>query len=132
MSTTPTPNVDRTIDRCRPADVTPVVLAADTIESTAPEYLVDLRGELAREGLTPVRVTADARFDDDCSLSIQREVDRVREYLRAASFLGAGALTVRCGAVADPQKARPALAACAERAEREGIVFDFEGPLDLE
>lgn len=128
MSATPTPDVDRTIDRCRPADVTPVRIDAAALDSTAPEYLRELKRELAEEGLTPVELAVEARFDEDCSLATQEEVDRLRSYVRAASFLGAGELTVDCDAVADPEKVEPAVDACAERARREGLRFTFEGP----
>lgn len=132
MSTTSPPNVDRTIERCRPEDVTPVRLEATALESTAPEYLRDLKCELNREGLFPARLTVTARFDEDCSLRTQEEADRIREYVRAASFLGAGAVTVECDAVCDVEKVRPALAACAERAAREGLTFDLDAPITLE
>ena len=132
MSTTSTPDVGRTIERCRPEDVTPVQLEADTLESTAPEYLRDLRRELYHEGLFPARVIVSARFDEDCSLRTQEEIDRIRGYVRAASFLGAGAVTVECDVVCDVEKVRPALAACAERAAREGLTFDLDAPITLE
>ena len=132
MSTTPSLDVDRTIERCRPADVTPVALEAAALESTAPEYLRDLKRELNSEGLFPARVTVRACFDEDCSLRTQKEADRIRGYVRAASFLGAGAVTVDCETVADAEKVRPALVACAERAEREGLTFDLDAPISLE
>lgn len=132
MSATSPPNVDRTIERCRPEDVTPVRLEADALESTAPEYLRDLKRELNREGLFPARVTVSACFDEDCSLETQEEVDRIRSYVRAASFLGAGSITVACDSVSNPQKVRPALAACAERAEREGLALELDAPITLE
>lgn len=132
MSATSPPNVDRTIERCRPEDVTPVRLEADALESTAPEYLRDLKRELNREGLFPARVTVSACFDEDCSLETQEEVDRIRSYVRAASFLGAGSITVDCDSISNPQKVRPALAACAERAEREGLALELDAPITLE
>ncbi|WP_290811628.1 hypothetical protein [Halovivax sp.] len=130
MSTTPSTDVTRAIERCRPEDVSPVALDAELLESTAPEYLRDLKRELNREGLFPARVTVTACFDEDCSLDTQQEADRIRGYVRAASFLGAGAVTVECDAVANPDKVRPALSACAERARREGLEFDVDGPID--
>ncbi|MFC4245705.1 hypothetical protein ACFOZ7_01590 [Natribaculum luteum] len=132
MSATPSIDVERTIERCRPEDVTPVSLEADALESTAPTYLRDLKRELNREGLFPARVTVRAQFDEDCSLQTQEEADRIRSYVRAASFLGAGAITVECETIANPEKVRPALAACAERADREGLTFDLDAPITLE
>lgn len=58
--------------------------------------------------------------------------DRLREYVHAASFLGAGTLSVSVGEVADAGKVEPALLACAERAAREGVSFDVEGPVSVE
>ena len=132
MSTTSPSELESTIDRCRPAEVTPVTLEAEALESTAPEYLRDLKHELAAEGLSPTEITVRASFDEDCSLATQDEIDRVRSYVRAGSFLGVGTVSVVVEAVANESKAEPALAACAERAEREGIVLDLEGPIALE
>ena len=132
MSTTPSLDVDRAIERCRPADVTPVALEATALESTAPEYLRDLKRELNGEGLYPAEVTVQACFDEDCSLATQEEADRVRGYVRAASFLGAGSVTVECETVANQEKVRPALEACGERARREGLSFELDAPISLE
>ncbi|WP_226482955.1 hypothetical protein [Natrinema amylolyticum] len=120
------------IDRCQPADATPVALEAAALESTAPEYLRDLKAELTDEGMIPAELTVDACFDEDCSLATQDEVDRIRGYVRAGSFLGVGTVTVTVDDVADPEKVRPALAACAERADREGLAFDLEGPIAVD
>jgi sugar phosphate isomerase/epimerase len=132
MSATPKPNVERTIERCRPEDVTPVQIEAATLESTAPEYLRDLKRELAAEGYAPSSVIVRACFDDDCSIETQTEADRIRTHVRAASFLGAAGVTVTCDDVADPEKVRPALSACAERARREGLTFELDAPITLE
>ncbi|WP_222919057.1 hypothetical protein [Natrinema sp. SYSU A 869] len=117
------------IDRCQPADATPVALEAAALESTAPEYLRDLKAELTDEGMVLAELTVDACFDEDCSLATQDEVDRIRGYVRAGSFLGVGTVSVTVDDVADPEKVKPALAACAERADREGLAFDLEGPI---
>ena len=132
MSTSSSLELESTIDRCRPADATPVTLEAETLESTAPEYLRDLKRELTDEALVPARLSVDACFDEDCSLATQDEIDRVRGYVRAGSFLGVGSVTVRVDDVADPEKVRPALAACAERAEREGLALELEGPITID
>ncbi|WP_254862623.1 hypothetical protein [Halovivax gelatinilyticus] len=131
MSTTASTDLSSAIDGCRPEDVTPINLAAESLESTAPSYLLDLKRELADEGLVPARLTIESTFDDECPLRVQETADRVRGYVRAASFLGAGTVTVECKAVADEQLVRPALAACAERAQREGLQFDVHGPIEL-
>jgi len=132
MSATPTPNVERTIERCRAEDVTPVRIDADALESTAPGYLRDLKRELATEGYAPSALAVRARFDDDCSLATQEEADRIRGHVRAAAFLGASSVTVTCDSVPDAEKVRPALAACAERAHREGLAFELDAPITLD
>ena len=131
MSTTPTPDVDRTVEGCQRADVTPVHIDADALDSTAPEYLRDLKRELAAEDLQPAGLRVDACFDEDCSLATQEEIDRVRSYVRAASFLGATRLTLRFDDVANEAKVRPAVDACAERARREGVTLELDAPISL-
>lgn len=131
MSATPSPNVEHTIEHCRPEDVTPVWLEAAGLESTAPEYLRQLKRELADAGYVPTGVRLDAQFDAECSLQTQDEVDRIRGYIRAAAFLGAASITVDIDCIDDEAKARPALEACAERARREGLTFEVDGPIDL-
>lgn len=129
MSTTPA--VDGTIERCRTEDATPVSIAADDLASTAPEHLRDLKYELADQDLVPARLTIEACFDEDCSLATQEEADRLREYVRAAAFLGVSTLTVSFDAIADDEKVRTAVAALDERARREGVALDVDGPLAL-
>lgn len=130
MSTTA--SSESAIDRCQPADATPVALEATALESTAPEYLREIKRGLTADGLVPAELTVAARFDEDCSLATQEEADRIRGYVRAGSFLGVGTVTVTVDDVADPEKVRPALAACAERADREGVAFELEGPISVE
>lgn len=132
MSTTSPPPFADTIERCRPADVTPVRLDATDLESTAPEYLRDLKRELTRNGLFPAGLTVESTFSEDCSLATQEEIDRIRGYVRAGAFLGVGAVTVECGDVANPAKVEPALEACAERAAREGISLELDAPISLD
>jgi sugar phosphate isomerase/epimerase len=132
MSATPSPNVERTIERCRTEDVTPVRIDAETLESTAPEYLRDLKRELATEGYSPSTLAVRANFAEDCSLATQDEADRIRGHVRAAAFLGASTVTVTCDSVPNAQKVRPALAACAERARREGLAFELDAPITLD
>ena len=111
------------------ADVTPVTVPASALESTALEYLRDLKYEFASEGRMPAQVTLTATFDEECSFATQEEAERVREYVRAAAFIGAGRLTVSVGEVADESKVETALRACAEHARREGVRFEVEGPV---
>lgn len=131
MSATPAPDVERTIEYTEPEDVTPVCLSAEGLDSTAPEYLRDLKRKLNEEDLYPAGIEVAADFSEDCSIDTQREADRVRGYVRAASFLGAGRVTVRVTRVACEEKVQPALEACAERARREGLSFEVEGPVSL-
>lgn len=128
----PARDVDVPIEGCRPTDVTPVQLDAASLDSTAPSSLRTLKRELRAAGLDPAELSVTACFEEDCSLSTQAEADRIRDLLRAASFLGVGAVTVTCETVAAPSKARPALEACVERAEREGLTIEFEGPISLD
>ncbi|XVH31404.1 hypothetical protein ACNS7O_13555 [Haloferacaceae archaeon DSL9] len=131
MSTTGRANGEQAITPCRPADVTAVEIDADELESTAPEYLRDVKSALAADGYQPATVTASACFADDCSLATQAEADRLRAYVRAASFLGAGRVVVTVDQIVEPEKARPALTALAERARREGLALRIDGPIDL-
>jgi sugar phosphate isomerase/epimerase len=132
MSATPSPNVERTIEHCRPEDAQPVRLDAEALESTAPEYLRDLKRELTAEGYVPSVLAVSVCFDTDCSLETQREVDRLREHVRAAAFIGAGTVAVECTEIADPGKVRPALSAAAERARREGVALELDAPITLD
>lgn len=120
------------VERCRPVEATPVRLDGDALDSTAPDYLRDLKEELAGERLVPATLTVEACFEEDCSLSTQEEAERIREHIRAAAFLGAGTLSVSFDSIADERKVRPALAACAERARRDGVTLELDGPLSLE
>ncbi|SDM72028.1 hypothetical protein SAMN04487949_2395 [Halogranum gelatinilyticum] len=131
MSTTHSPGVQRAVSACRPADVTPVALDATALESTAPAYLRDLKGELADAGYQPATLTVPASFDEDCSLATQAEADDLREYVRAAAFLGVGQLSVELDAVANAEKVEPALDALAERAGREGVRLTVDGDTDV-
>jgi len=124
MSTT---QATGTVEGCRPTDQTPVAVDGETITDATREDLRTLAGDLASEGYVPAEVTAEACFDEDCSLATQREADRLRELVDAASFLGANRLAVDVGDVTAPEKARPALSAVAERARRDGLVFDVQG-----
>ncbi|SFB99768.1 hypothetical protein SAMN05444422_103421 [Halobiforma haloterrestris] len=132
MSTTSSPDQLSSIDCCNQADVTPVTIEASDLESTAPEYLRDLKRDLAESDLAPTGLSVEACFDEDCSLATQEEVDRIRGYVRAGAFLGVASITVSVSDVENPEKVRPALAACAERADREGIVLELEGPITLD
>ncbi|MFC3476188.1 hypothetical protein [Halobacterium litoreum] len=115
------------VEGCRPTNQTPVAVDATTIADASRDDLRTLAGDLASEGYVPAEVTADARFDEDCSLATQREADRLRDLVEAAAFLGANALTVTVEAVESPEKARPALSAVAERARRDGVALNVQG-----
>jgi sugar phosphate isomerase/epimerase len=120
-------NVEQAVAACRPAEIEPVELSADSLDTTAPGYLRELKRELSAKGYQPAQLTVEGRFDEDCSLATQEEADRLRGLVRAASFLGAGSLTVAVEAVSDAEKVRPALTALAERAHREGVTLTVEG-----
>ncbi|GAB3422679.1 hypothetical protein GCM10027435_27630 [Haloparvum alkalitolerans] len=131
MSTTESAGVDAPISGCRPADVEPVVVDGSDLESTAPEYLRDLKSALSAENYQPATLSVDACFAEDCSLATQEEADRLRGYVRAAAFLGAGRIELAVDEVAEPAKVEPALAALAERADREGVTLTLTGEADV-
>lgn len=120
-------SVEQAVAACRPVEIDPVELSAESFESTAPEYLRELKRELSAEGYQPAQVTVEGSFAEDCSLATQAEADRLRGFVRAASFLGAGSLTVTIDEVGDVEKVRPALSALKERAHREGVTLTVEG-----
>lgn len=130
MSTQSPSHVRQAVATAEPVDADPVTIDAAALESTAPGDLRDLRAALAEEGYVPagLRVTAD--FSTDCSIETQREADRLRSLVRAASHLGAGELVVETGDVTDPSKVDPALSALSERADREGVSVTVRGDLD--
>ncbi len=132
MSATRSADVRTAIERCRVEDATPVTLDADAIPSTARPDLRELKRELDADDFVAARVVVDACFGEDCSFATQEEADRVREYVRAAAFLGASTVTVEFDSVGDESKVRPALAAVAERARREGVSLDVAGPITVE
>lgn len=126
MSTSPT-SVESALADCRPSNVEPVELTASSLSTTAPEYLRELKAELAAEGYQPAALRVTADFAEDCSLATQREADRLRDLVRAGSFLGVGVVRVEVDAVGDAGKVRPALSALEERARREGVTLSVEG-----
>ncbi|GAB7008606.1 hypothetical protein [Halorubrum trueperi] len=121
MSTTQSDGIEATLRGCRPAEIEPVVVDAADLGSTAPERLRDLKAELATRGYQPATLSVAARFDEEDTLATQREADRLRDFVRAAAFLGAGRVEVRLDEVADRSAVDPALSALAERARREGV-----------
>lgn len=130
MSTTSrTP--DSIIDGCRPIDATPVTIDAARLDATTTSYLRDLKADLRADGYVTAELTAEACFEEDCSLSTQQTVDRIRTLVDAAAFLGADTLTLTVDTVSDPSKVRPALNACAERADREGVELAVTGAVSL-
>lgn len=131
MSTSSSPNVERTIEQCRPEDVTPVALEARALDSTAPEYLRDLKRELNEQGYFPARLTVATCFEESCPLETQEEIDRIRGLVRAAAFLGVATVTVEVEAVDDEATVEPALEACVERARRDGVRLDVEGSISV-
>lgn len=123
--------VSRAVAASRPADVESVELSAAALESTAPEYLRELKTELAAAGRQAATLRVEASFEAAGTLPAQRETDRLRAFVRAASFLGAGRLAVDVTTVTDESAAERALAALAERAEREGVTLTLDGPVSL-
>ena len=130
-STGTDPAVERAVAASEPANVDPVVVDAATLESTAPGYLRGFRADLDAAGYLPAGLRAEACFAEDCSIETQAEADRLRGLVRVAAFLGATRMRIVASEVADPAKVEPALAALAERAEREGVRLTVSGPVDV-
>lgn len=122
----------RSVAGCRPTDGTPVTIPVEAIVSTAEPDLRAFKAELEAEGLVPHELVIDVDFSTDCSLTTQAEADRIRRYLAAADYLGAGSVRLEIDTIADTTKVRPALAALRERAEREGLVLVVDGANPLE
>lgn len=127
MSTSSTP-VESAVTSCRSANVEPVELTASSLSTTAPEYLRELKAELAAEGYQPAELSVTSSFSTDCSLATQEEADRLRDIVRAGAFLGVGTVTVTVEDVRNPEKVRPALSALEERARRDGVTLSVKGP----
>lgn len=130
MSTQSSSHVRRAVATAEPVDAEPVTIDAAALSSTAPADLRDLRAALAEEGYVPAGLRVAADFSADCSIETQREADRLRSLVRAASHLGAGELVVDADAAADTGKVASALEALAERAEREGVSLTVVGDVD--
>ena len=124
-------DVQRAVAASEPADVEPVTIDAAALESTAPEYLREFRADLDAAGYLPAGLRVEACFAEDCSIETQAEADRIRGLVRAASFLGASRVRVDAAEVAEPAKVEPALAALAERAEREGVRLTVTGAVSV-
>lgn len=118
------------VGACRPVDATPVTVEADALETTADDYLRTLRLALVDDGLIPAELAVTVDFAADCSLTTQAEVDRVRDLLRAADYLGIGTVRLDVDGIADPGKVRPAVEALRERADRDGLELVVD-PDDL-
>ncbi|WP_418282256.1 hypothetical protein [Halorubrum sp. DTA98] len=131
MSTTESTGIEAAIDGCRPADVEPIVVNGDDLESTAPGHLRDLKSELSARGYHPATLAIDACFAEDCTLATQAEADRLRGFVRAAAFLGVGRFELRVDEVAEPATVEPALVALAERASREGVELVCVGDAEF-
>ena len=129
MSTTPAQqsSVVQDIDAAAVPDVTPVSLSADSLDSTAPDYLRDLKAGLAADGYHPTVLTVEAEFGEDCPYATQTVAEDLRAYVRAASFLGASRLELTVREAADEEAVRSALQALDERARREGVALSVSG-----
>ncbi|MFB6352622.1 MAG: hypothetical protein ABEJ92_00900 [Halobacteriales archaeon] len=116
-----------TVPGCRPTDGTPVRLDTSAIESTAVADLRRLKRRLDDAGCVPAVLVVEAGFDADDSLATQAAADRVREYLRAADYLGVG--TVRLVVdEAGAERIRQTVDALEERAERDGLALEVVEP----
>ncbi|WP_416839671.1 hypothetical protein [Haloferax sp. DFSO52] len=130
MSTLESTPVETALDACRTADLTPIVLDASSLHSTAPSHLRELKSGLADEGYLPAELAVEADFCEDDPLAVQSESDRLREYVRAASFLGVGRIAIDVVECCRPADVESSLAALEERAHREGVAFEARGHID--
>lgn len=121
MSTTRADGIDAPLGGCRPAEVDPIVIDAADLDSTAPKHLREVKAALSARGYQPAALFVVAQFEAGGALATQPEADRVRGFVRAASFLGAGRLELRLDDSAESDAVDAALSALAERARREGV-----------
>ncbi|MDS0298799.1 hypothetical protein NDI76_08590 [Halogeometricum sp. S1BR25-6] len=129
MSTTPArqSSVVQDVDAAAVPEVTPVSLSASSLDSTAPEYLRDLKAGLAADGYHPAVLTVEAAFEEDCPYATQTVAENLRAYVRAASLLGVSRLDLTVEAAADEEAVRSTLRALDERARREGVALSVSG-----
>ncbi|MDS0292825.1 hypothetical protein [Halogeometricum luteum] len=129
MSTTPAQqsSVVRDVDAAAVPEVTPVSLSASSLDSTAPDYLRDLKAGLAADGYHPAVLTVEAGFEEDCPYATQTVAEDLRAHVRAAAFLGVSRLELTVTAAADEEAVRSALRALEERARREGVALSVSG-----
>ncbi|MGM0605157.1 MAG: hypothetical protein ACQETB_05740 [Halobacteriota archaeon] len=127
MSTTSISDLDTAVTPCRRRDVTPVEIDGDELRSTAPGALRELKATLAASGYQPTTLRVSGQFDADCSIETQREAERLREYVRAAAFLGVTTLSIAVESVASVEKTTPALEALAERSRQDGVCLELTG-----
>lgn len=113
---------------CRPTNVTPVEIDGNELEVSDTDRIRAFKESLVEAGYQPTTLRVSARFEEDCSLVTQREVDRLREYLRAAAFLGVTELAIDLECVSSSEKVGPALSALAERGRRDGVTVTVDGP----
>lgn len=112
---------------CHDLGGTPVRITAESLRSVEPSYLRAVSDRLLADDRYPAELYIDTRFDSDRPLDTQSECERIRSYLKAGKDLGVNAVTVSCQGETDEDAVRSALRACAERAERDGLVFNIEG-----
>lgn len=130
MAATTPPDTDIT---CEALDATPVTLHTDDLPSTAPSDLRAIQHRLTTTDRIPARLQTTVTFDDDCPFAINEIVTNLRDYLRAADFLGITTFTIAVTAYPSPAQSaiRDALTAFRERAHRHGITVTVTGfPLD--
>lgn len=108
-------------------EITPVEITESELESTAPESLRNLKATLAQEGYQPTTLHVSACFSEDCSLKTQHEIERLRNSVRTAAFLGVSTLQIEIDDVESVEKTGDALSALSERAYREGVSLNLSG-----
>lgn len=127
MSTEQISEFGSVVTPCRSRTVTPVAIDGNELETTDPDRLREFKTTLAEDGYQPTTLSVTARFETDCSLGTQAEIDRLRGYVRAAAFLGVSTLEIDVDRVESPKKVQSGLSALAERARREGVSLTLAG-----
>lgn len=108
--------------------ITPVRIEAEKLETTDPEYLRDLKFDFAQNGLVPAEMVISGYFDAGTAQGIRLELDAIKEYIRAAAFIG---ISQVCISIESPKTLKPTdelFTPYIDYARKEGISLHIKGP----
>ncbi|MFB6185868.1 MAG: hypothetical protein ABEI86_03250, partial [Halobacteriaceae archaeon] len=97
-----------------------------SLPSTAKSDLESVKADLEEQNYVPVSLECEVSFSEDCSLKTQETADRIRDFIQAGKYLGVNRVTVSITHIENTDKVKPALQACKERAQREGISLHIQ------